>query len=49
MILVLVHFQHKKFKPVSYYAFFKWWLLPSLHAGCRSLFTFFALNHFWGP
>jgi hypothetical protein len=46
IILVPIHFQYKKFKPVSYYAFFKGWLLPSLLTGCHSLFTIFALNYF---
>ena len=31
-----------KHRPVSYYAFFKGWLLPSLPPGCLSLETSFA-------
>ena len=31
----------KKYRPVSYYAFFKGWLLPSPPSGCLSFFTSF--------
>jgi len=30
---------------MSYYAFFKGWLLPSLHFSCLDLKTFFALRY----
>jgi len=44
VILVPLHFQCKKAKPVSYYAFFKGWLLPSLPTGCFQFLTNFSLN-----
>ena len=41
-------FQRKNTKPVSCYAFFKWWLLPSQHPGCLSIFTSFTTERiFW--
>jgi hypothetical protein len=36
------HFRCKKARPVSYYAFFKGWLLPSPPPGCHSSITAFS-------
>jgi hypothetical protein len=50
IIWVPVHFHCRKTsRPMSYYAFFERWLLPSLLFGCQNFFTNFALNYFWEP
>ena len=41
-----VHFQCKKTKPMSCYAFFKGWLLLSLPFGCQHFLTILSLNYF---
>jgi len=49
MILVPRHFRYKKTGPVSCYAIFKEWLLPSLPADYLIILVSLALNHFSGP
>ena len=41
-----IHFQCKKTKPMSCYAFFKGWLLLSLPFGCQHFSTILSLNYF---
>lgn len=51
-VICLVPFilQCKDTWPVSYYAFFKWWLPPSPHPGCLCVFTsFIHLANILGP
>ena len=46
--LAPLHFRRKIIRPVSYYAFFKRWLLLSQRPGCIYDFTTFATEHGFG-
>ena len=46
--LAPLHFRRKIIRPVSYYAFFKRWLLLSQRPGCIYDFTTFATEHTFG-
>ncbi len=39
------HYRRRTARPVSYYALFKWWLLPSQHPGCLSSSTSLCTEH----
>ena len=46
--LIPDHLRRYPARPVSYYALFKWWLLPSQHPGCLSSSTSLCTEHGFG-
>jgi hypothetical protein len=48
LCLAPVNLPRKPTRPVSYYAFFKGWLLLSQPPGCLGLFTSFPTEHRFG-